>query len=35
MNNGNMEDVDIDSDESVDAEEDDDLENELLLFNED
>ena len=34
MNNGNMEDVDIDSDESLDAEEDDDLENELLLFNE-
>ena len=30
-----MEDVDIDSDESLDAEEDDDLENELLLFNED
>ena len=29
-----MEDVDIDSDESLDAEEDDDLENELLLFNE-
>ena len=34
MNNSNMGDVDIESDESVDAEEDEDLENELLLFNE-
>ena len=34
MNNSNLGDVEIDSDESVDAEEDEDLENELLLFNE-